>query len=135
MAFPIRELESVAKLYNNRRIIEKTDKLKKQIWDFNCWCFTSLVLGWANKIEWFSQAKMEKFLESKCIKINKEDARKGDIVAYLDFAGLAHTAILFNQKTEKILHKNGSCPITTDTLYEIYVDCEVKFFRPKQKLT
>jgi len=134
-------------LEGNQRIPARLPKLKKAFRkscrDFNCWNFTSYLVGWADRFYWFNPGEMVENLRAYSKSIARNRANAGDIVVWGrggrrsgGLGYLRHTGVIMKKLEDGflVLHKDGSRPICIENLgrdcYTDYYGDAASFRRP-----
>jgi hypothetical protein len=98
-------------------------KLEEQ-WNFNCWCFTALVLGLTEERTWFEEEDMEYLLKTDTIEV--KELQPGDIIVYRSTyrRTLIHTCVYIGELETEVLTKNGKMSVDLTLLRcvdEVYI--------------
>lgn len=94
---------------------------QENYYKFNCWCFTSVLIGFDDSIFWYDENEMEDILGGRCESISFEDLEFGDILIYRDDYGtLTHTAVYLGNG--RVVHKPGSWPIEYTGVHKLLRD-------------
>lgn len=98
----------------NERLKDELVSRSRQ--DFNCWGFTSYVMGW-RELAWLDERQIEEDLDRYTTVIDKAEAEPGDIVVYRWYPSyrldpdrriISHSAVLINPGENLMIHKPGN---------------------------
>ena len=118
------------------KIIKKSKDLsRRQPFDFNCWAFTALALGWLSHVHWFNETEMELLLKFYTIQV--KDLQPGDVIVYRSKhkQWLIHTCIWLGLPDAEVVNKSGRFPIEFTSMKEVddvyeWCECTTEFRRP-----
>lgn len=109
-----------------------------EIHRFNCWSFTSFLMGWMTKVEWMNESTILHLLKEHARQV--DNLQPGDIIGFFYYwdtdddpspfsHGISHTAVYLGDN--QILHKPGGLPIAIDDLQKAtdYYGTVIRFFR------
>lgn len=119
-----------------RKLIRKTNNVRmseedfneldyEDAYNYNCWCFTSLLMGWENEPDWYQNEDMLENLKNYSKPISKRYLKAGDIVVWgngdkgdLEEFDLSHTGVIIEKTKDSILvlHKDGGYPRCVEEL-------------------
>lgn len=132
-----KHLTKLSKLTSNKKlsIKNKTLKLGKETYNYNCWGFTAYAMKWNKNLLWEDEDVMQEYLDMKTEKVKTPMA--GDIVRLSRYRGkyLVHTAIIIDPKKSLVLHKPGCLALEFNTIAgmkKIYGRYKVDFLRPTE---